>query len=343
MKTWAAIFALALWAGQSWADQELTARVLEFNELTGWSQDDHNSALSVFTQTCPDLKSADWQSLCAIAQHTNDGKTFFESFFKPVHISDGSAPLFTGYFEPELVVSRTKTSKYRHPIYRAPDDLPKTGKWFTRQQLNDQGILTNRGLEIAWASDPVDVFFLQIQGSGRLRFSDGETLRIGYGGSNGHKYRSIGKELVRRGVFQDHQVSASVIKKWVGRNPSDGRALLNHNPSFVFFRELQVSHHKGPLGAMNRSLTPLRSVAIDPAFVPLGAPVWLDKSGEKPMRRLMIAQDTGSVIKGAQRADIFIGSGKTAGKEAAKIKDTGSIYVLLPIKRALTLLSEARK
>jgi len=217
------------------------------------------------------------------------------------------------------------------------------GKWFTRQQIVEDKILSNRGLEIAWASDPVDVFFLQIQGFGRLRFTNGSSLRIGYGGSNGHKYRSVGKEMVRRGIYDEHQVSATVIKNWVSRNPNDGRALLNHNPSFVFFRELDVSLHKGPLGAMNRSLTPMRSVAIDPKYIPLGAAVWLDKAGQSPMRRLMIAQDTGSVIKGAQRADIFIGSGDNAGREAAKIKDKGSIYVLLPIKRALSLISQARQ
>ena len=334
---------ISICSAQAWAEQTLEIKVSTFNQLQGWSIDDHNAALSVFVQTCPDLKSQDWQTLCAIAQHTKDGKTFFESFFKPVLISDGSDPLFTGYYEPELIVSRVKTAKYQFPIYRAPNDLPKSGKWFTRQQIVEDKILSNRGLEIAWASDPVDVFFLQIQGSGRLRFTDGSSLRIGYGGSNGHKYRSVGKEMVRRGIYDEHQVSATVIKNWVSRNPNDGRALLNHNPSFVFFRELDVSLHKGPLGAMNRSLTPMRSVAIDPKYIPLGAAVWLDKAGQSPMRRLMIAQDTGSVIKGAQRADIFIGSGDNAGREAAKIKDKGSIYVLLPIKRALSLISQARQ
>ena len=322
------------------AQQALEAEVSEFNMLRGWSQDDHAAALSVFVQTCPDLNSDDWQTLCAIAQHTDDGKAFFEAFFKPVLIKDGADPLFTGYFEPELLVSRYRTAEYSFPIYRAPKELPKTGQWLTRQQIQDDNVLSGRGLEIAWASDPVDVFFLQIQGSGQLRFTDGDTLRIGYGGSNGHKYRSVGKEMVRRGIYNEHQVSATVIKNWVRRNPQDGLELLNHNPSFVFFREIDVSDHKGPLGAMNRSLTALRSVAIDPKFVPLGAPVWLDKAGAEPMQRIMIAQDTGSVIKGAQRADIFMGSGPNAGKEAAKIKDTGSIYVLLPIKRALSLLAK---
>lgn len=163
------------------AQQALEAEVSEFNMLHGWSQDDHAAALSVFVQTCPDLNSEDWQTLCAIAQHTDDGKAFFEAFFKPVLIKDGADALFTGYFEPELLVSRYRTAEYSFPIYRAPKELPKTGQWLTRQQIQDDNVLSGRGLEIAWASDPVDVFFLQIQGSGRLRFTDGDTLRIGYG------------------------------------------------------------------------------------------------------------------------------------------------------------------
>lgn len=338
------ISVLSLVSAPLWADQNLEVKVFDFKDLSGWTTDDHGQALRVFVETCTDLNAQDWQTLCAIAQHTDDGKTFFEAFFKPVLISDGRDPLFTGYFEPELVVSRTQTPDFQYPIYRAPSELPKSGQWLSRREIMQDNVLKGRGLEIAWAADPVDVFFLQIQGSGRLRFTDGDVLRIGYGGANGHKYRSVGKELVRRGVYDEHQVSAAVIKNWVKRNPVDGAELLNHNPSFVFFRELaNIPNGKGPLGAMNRSLTPLRSVAIDPQYVPLGSAVWLDKKGENPMRRVMIAQDTGSVIKGAQRADIFMGSGNLAGKEAAKIKDTGSLYVLLPIKRALSLLATDRQ
>jgi len=318
----------------------ITVSVHDFSDLDGWSQDQHDQALGAFVETCPDLKSTDWQSLCAIAQHTNDAKTFFQAFFRPVLIRDGSDAKFTGYFEPEMTVSRVRTSKYAYPIYRVPPDMPKSGVWYSRAELENREILKNRGLEIAWAADPVDVLFLQIQGSGRLRFTDGDSLRIGYGGANGHQYRSVGQEMVRRGILGKHQASAASIKKWVRANPAKGRALLQHNPSFVFFRELNVPESKGPLGAMNRSLTTKRTVAIDPEFVPLGAPVWIETQGSNPMRRLMVAQDTGSVIKGAQRADIFIGSGAAAGKEASKIKDAGSLFVLLPVKRALSLLDQ---
>ena len=164
---------------------------------------------------------------------------------------------------------------------------------------------------------------------------------MGYAAANGHTYRSIGKELVRRGIYEPHQVSAQVIKNWVRRNPVEGRELLQHNPSFVFFRKVtHVPAERGPLGAMNRSVTPMRTVAVDPAYTPLGAPVWIEKGGRGPLRRLMIAQDTGSAIKGAQRADIFYGTGDYAGRRAGETRDPGRMVVLMPIQTAYALLHE---
>jgi membrane-bound lytic murein transglycosylase A len=165
---------------------------------------------------------------------------------------------------------------------------------------------------------------------------------VGYAGANGHEYRSIGVELVRRGVYNAHQVSAQVIKNWVRRNPVEGPELLRHNPSYVFFRRVtDVSPEDGPKGAMNRSITTLRSIAVDKRYVPLGAPVWIEKAGARPMRRLMVAQDTGSAIKGAQRADIFFGTGDAAGREAGTLRDPGRMVVLMPIQRAYAMLPEA--
>jgi membrane-bound lytic murein transglycosylase A len=196
-------------------------------------------------------------------------------------------------------------------------------------------------LEIAWVDDPVELFFLQIQGSGRIRLPDGAVIRVGYGGANGHPYRSIGTELVRLGVYEAHQVSAEVIKNWVRRNPEAGEALLNHNPSYVFFRRVdQVPPERGPLGAMNRSVTAGRTIAVDPVHVPLGAPVWIEKEGHGPIRRLMVAQDTGSAIKGPQRADIFFGTGADAGRAAGRLRDPGRMVVLMPIQRAYAMLME---
>lgn len=321
---------------------ETQVSVLSFDDLQGWADDDHGAALAVFNSTCPDLDDADWQAVCAYATSDPDPRAFFELLFRPVLIEDGDPALFTGYFEPELNGARYPSDRYRHPLYRLPPEAPRGEPWLSRRDLLESGVLEGRGLEIAWVEDPVEKFFLQIQGSGRVNLSDGSKLRVGYGGKNGHEYRSVGRELVRLGIFEPHQVSAQVIKNWVRRNPGAGEELLYHNPSYVFFREVsEVPAHLGPLGAMNRSVTPMRTIAVDPAYVPLGAPVWIEKDGRDPLRRLMVAQDTGSAIKGAQRADVFFGTGEKAGRAAGQLKDPGRIVVLLPIQRAFALASEA--
>ena len=316
--------------------------VIEFDQLDGWAEDDHAAALSVFLNTCRDMKDPDWRALCQFAEAEPDARQFFELFFRPVVIDDGKDALFTGYFEPELNGDRYRSSRYRYPVYKMPPEALRSNPWLTRRQILNSDVMSGRGLEIAWVDDPVELFFLQIQGSGRIRLPNGDKIRVGYRGSNGHPYRSIGVELVRRGVYEAHQVSAEVIKNWVRRNPAAGRELLYHSPSYVFFREVnQVPADKGPLGAMNRSVTEMRSIAVDPAFVKLGAPVWVEKDGENPLRRLMIAQDTGSAIKGAQRADVFFGTGDEAGKAAGKLRDPGRMVVLMPIQRAYALLPES--
>jgi len=309
--------------------------VLTFDDLVGWESDDHSAALQVFLNTCGDMKTPEWTSLCALGKTQSNAKTFFELFFRPVLVQDGVPALFTGYFEPELNGSRTRYGKYQFPLYRAPPELRPGQLWFSRSVIEKDEILAGRGLEIAWIDNPVDVFFLQVQGSGRVRLTDGTSLRVGYGGANGRPYKSIGEELVRRGVYQPHQVSAQVIRNWVERNPTAGTDLLRFNPSYVFFREVnEVPLDKGPLGAMNRSITTERTIAVDPRFVPLGAPVWIEKGGRGRINRLMVAQDTGSAIKGAQRADIFLGTGNDAGRAAGKIRDPGRMVVLMPIEEA---------
>ena len=315
--------------------------ILSFSDLDGWADDDHAAARAVFLNTCMDRREADWQALCAAAQEIENARQFFELFFRPVLIEDGEEMLFTGYFEPELSGSRYRSARFRYPLYRYPSEAANK-PWLTRRQILEGRVLEGRGLEIAWVDDPVEKFFLQIQGSGRVRLDEGGVLRVGYGGNNGHTYRSIGRELIRRGTLQAHQASAQTIQNWVRRNPAAGQELLYHNPSYVFFREVsRVPAELGPLGAMNRSITQMRSIAVDPKFTPLGAPVWIEKDGADPMRRLMIAQDTGSAIKGAQRADIFIGTGDEAGRIAGRLKDPGRMVVLLPIQRAYALLPES--
>lgn len=336
----AAGLVLSLVLMSSHAVAETTHTLLTFDDLEGWAEDDHAAALSTFRNTCMDFDDPDWTTLCAIAGEAEDARGFFEMFFKPILIEDGEEMLFTGYFEPELRGALTRDETYRYPIYRVPPELGDD-PWHSRRKIEEEGVLDGRGLEIAWLSDPVDLFFLQVQGSGRIRLPDGSRIRVGYGGNNRRPYSSVAAELVSRGVYQEHEVSADVIRSWVNRNPKDGQELLWNNESYVFFREVtHVPASQGPLGAMNRSITALRSIAVDPEFTPLGAPVWIEKAGAEPMQRLMIAQDTGSAIKGAQRADIFYGTGSAAGRRAGRIRDGGRMVVLLPIQRAYAMLPE---
>ena len=324
--------------------EPLQAQVLDFEMLPGWAQDDHLAGLNAFRATCDLIERPDWAPLCRLARDVDDtaaaARQFFELLFKPTLIGTPPA-LFTGYHEPVLDGSAVRTARFAWPIYRRPPDLRDGAAWYDRATI-EGGILRGRGLEIAWLDDPIEVFFLHIQGSGRIRMTDGSTIRVGYAGRNGHDYRSVGQELVRRGIVTLSDISAETIRLWVRANPQNGLALLNHNPCYIFFRKLpRLTEAQGPLGAMGRSITTLRSVAVDPDFVPLGAPVWVEKSGSAPMHRLMIAQDTGSAIKGAQRADIFFGTGREAGRAAGAIKDGGRMLQLLPIDRAFALAAES--
>ena len=317
-----------------------TAQVYDFEQLDGWAQDDHLAALQTFRRTCDQLTRVDWQPLCRVAQDVDDNpaaaRQFFEMLFKPTLIGTPPA-LFTGYYEPVLQGSPSRTARFAYPIYRRPPELRDGTAWYDRATI-ESGILRGRGLEIAWLDDPVEVFFLHIQGSGRIHMTNGTTIRVGYAGRNGFAYRSIGQELVARGIFTRNQVSADTIRGYVRSNPATGMALLNQNPSYVFFRKLStLADTDGPIGAMGRSITTMRSIAVDPDFVPLGAPVWIETSGAEPLHRLMVAQDTGGAIKGAQRADIFFGTGLQAGHAAGNIKDGGRMLQLLPIDRAYAL------
>lgn len=319
------------------------AQMLAFEELDGWDADDHRAALTSFLETCDTLDGADWVPLCRLAADAGGtdaaARAFFELFFKPVMI--GTAPaLFTGYYEPELAGSPTRTPRFAYPIYRRPPELTDGLVYYDRATI-EGGALRGRGLEIAWLEDPVEVYFLQIQGSGRIKMPDGHVMRVGYAGRNGHAYRSVGQEMIRRGTHRPDQVSAQEIRSWVKRSGQAGSDMLNFNPSYIFFRKLpDLPTDKGPIGAMGRSITTLRSVAIDPAFTPLGAPVWIEKDGADPIRALMVAQDTGGAIKGPQRADIFYGTGPGAGDAAGTVKDGGRMIVLLPIDRAYAMLPE---
>ena len=319
------------------------AQMLDFEALDGWPEDNHRAALIAFLETCDTLDAPDWQPICRLAADAGgsdaSAKAFFELMFKPVLIGDPPA-LFTGYYEPELDGSPIRTPRFAYPIYARPPELQDGQVYYDRATI-ESGALRGRGLEIAWLDDPVEAFFLQIQGSGRIRMTDGRVIRVGYAGRNGHAYRSVGKEMIARGMRTPDQVSAQDIRHYVRGNPTAGNALLNTNPSYVFFRKIgDLPADKGPIGAMGRSITAMRSVAIDPSFTPLGVPVWIEKTGDNPIRSLMVAQDTGGAIKGAQRADIFYGTGAAAGDAAGTIKDGGRMILLLPIDRAYAMLPE---
>jgi membrane-bound lytic murein transglycosylase A len=314
------------------------AQVLSFDELSGWAADDHAAALRVFVATCDLIDGPDWGPVCAMAGTVGpaDARSFFELLFRPVVVGDPPA-LFTAYYEPVLDGALSRSPAFPHAVYARPPELGDT-PFLTRAQI-DGGGLAGRGLELAWVRDPVELYFMQVQGSGRIRLPDGTEIRLGYDGKNNHPYRSVGQELVRRGTHTIDQVSASRIKDWVRANPAEGMRLLAFNPSYVFFRlRGELAAGDGPVGAMGRSIQAGRSAAVDPAFVTLGAPVWVEKDGADPIRRLFVAQDTGGAIKGAQRADLYFGTGDAAGDAAGRIKDSGRMVVLMPIELAYAML-----
>ncbi len=315
-----------------------------FANLTGWEQDDHQQALEVFRQSCANIQStadipaSDWRGVCALATiNSGSAKRFFETHFRPVQITESNDSLFTGYFEPVLLGSRYQTSEFKYPLYGVPPELPSGQVWKTRAEL-ESGTLAGRGLELVWLNDPVDAFFVHVQGSSRFTMRDGSVIRLGFAGRNGHQYRSVGRQMIELGLLQSGQASLEKIRDWVRNNPRSGQMALQLNPSFIFFQELEIPADQGPIGALQFPLTPMRSIAVDPDYTPLGAPAYvMMPAGSASVNRLMIAQDTGSAINGAQRADIFFGSGETAGKDAGRIRYTGQLITLVPRATALRL------
>ncbi len=331
-----ASLASLLIAGTAMAESKIT--LLDFSDLNGWAEDDHAEALAVFRSSCSTFSAPDWIGICLAATDVADPKAFFEEHFRPVMVEDGRDPLFTGYYEPQIPGSLVRTAHFAYPVYSLPPEVTPGQVWLTRQEIEESGVLEGRGLELAWLADPVERFFLQVQGSGRILLPDGSVLRLGFAARNGRPYASVGEEMVRQGLATRNTISAQAIRDWVRAHPEEGRELLWANPSYIFFRRLpDTDPHLGPPGAMARPVTAMRTIAVDPDFTPLGAPVWLEKGGPIPLTRLMIAQDTGSAIRGAQRADIFYGSGDEAGRLAGRVRDGGRMIVLVPRQRAESL------
>ena len=288
----------------------------------------------------------DWGVLCQAAEELPVGddaeaRRFFETGFVPMAVADYGATqgLFTGYYEIELNGSRQRRGPYQTPIYRKPPDLGSAPR-HTRAEIED-GALAGHGLELLWVDDPIDAFFLQIQGSGRVKLSSGGTLRVGYDGQNGYPYVPIGRLLIERGVIPRDKLTMTTIRAWMQQYPDAGAALRRENPSYVFFREIRGD---GPIGAEAVVLTPERSVAVDHAFIGLGIPIWLEAEERfapaKSVHRLMVAQDTGGAIKGPVRGDIFWGTGNAAASRAGIMNARGRYYLLLPRSVASRLAPE---
>ncbi len=308
-----------------------------FDAIEGWDGADHAKALEVFRGTCGDLDADVWGPVCAMARTGPSPRSFFELFFQPIRVGGAGQALYTGYYEPEYRAARERDAPYRYPVHATPEALERGEPWRTRAEIAESEDLEDR--VIAWLRDPVDHYFLQMQGSGRLRFEDGEVLRLGYDARNGHPFRPVPAEIVRRGIYEPHEVSEPVIRNWVRRNPDEGQEILLDDPSYVFFRVLEDEPAgNGPRGALNRPLTPEYSLAVDPALVPLGAPVWVATDAPVPLLRLMVAQDTGGAIKGPGRGDIFFGTGREAGRRAGNMRHNGDMVMLLPIDRAYVML-----
>jgi len=329
-----------------------------FGSLPGWAEDNHAGALAALLRSCPKITRrdaatvgiyaqfgtvADWQQICAAGYITTlddrSARRFFEDWFIPYRAHNGISEqgLFTGYYEPLLHGSWVRTARHQVPIYQPPPGATSnTGRLTlpSRAQIED-GALAGRGLELLWIDDPIDAFFLHIQGSGQVQMPDGSIVRIGYAGKNGHAYYAIGGELIRRGEIAQEQMSMQAIRTWLLGHPQQAPALMRMNGSYVFFRLIDG---EGPIGAQGVALTPGRSVAVDPSFVPYGVPVWLETTdpllGGTPLRRLVVAQDTGGAIKGPIRGDLFWGSDETAAAGAGLMKQDGRWFLLLPRRAA---------
>jgi len=343
-------------------------RPVAFRDLPGWNEDTVSETLPALRASCKVLDAmpaaasvgpdgmagtaSDWRAVCrawAAKQSDKALRRIIETALVPFAVADGDGPegLFTGYYEPELPGSRKRSTVYAQPLYRRPPDLvvleggTRIGRvvdgrlqpYYDRRAI-DGGALAGRGLELLWLADPIDAFFLQTQGSGRVRLAEGGSLRVGYAANNGLPPTMIGRILVERGELTKEAATLQTIRQWLQDHPDEAVALMQMNARYIFFRELRGD---GPLGALGVALTPGRSLAIDPDRMPLGAPLWLDTTypagtpeAGQPLRRLVAAQDSGGAIKGAVRGDLYWGSGDEAERYAGPMKQPGRYYLLLP-------------
>jgi len=344
--------------------EPINFKAVEFAEIAGWASDDHEAAFAALLKSCGKIGTP--SPTCVAALALGDGvnrettRAFFEAHYSP-HEVEGytSSGFVTGYYEPEVRGARTRGGVFQFPVYRRPDDLVplvpdkfrarfneqltamrRSGEelvpYYTRADIEDDGALEDRDLALLYLDDPVELFFMQVQGSGLVRLSDGTTTRLSYAGKNGYPYTSIGKLLVERGELARDAASMDTLKAWLRADPERGKRLMQENRSYIFFREFWAHEMEtGPIGAEGVALTPWRSLAVDASYHALGAPIFVaapeltDEEG-RPFQRLMIAQDVGSAIKGPERGDIFFGSGAAAGKLAGTTRHDAKFFILLP-------------
>ncbi|MCF8198006.1 MAG: MltA domain-containing protein [Sulfuritalea sp.] len=332
-------------------------------DLPSWNDDDPATVFGAFLTSCSGLERKDlWKAVCSSARAVEDKsasalRAWFESQFRPWALvnPDGSrSGLVTGYYEPILKGSRSQTRGFQNPVFGPPEDMivvdlaelyPELKHLRLRGRIEGRKLIpyysraewapeeSKRSPQaLLWIDDAIDLFFMQIQGSGQVQLTDGSRVRLNYADQNGHPYRSIGRWLIDQGELKIEQASMQGIKAWAKANPARLAEMLNTNPSLVFFRELPATG-SGPQGAMGLALTPERSIAVDPRHVPLGAPIWLATTrpySDQTLNRLMLAQDTGGAIRGVVRADFYWGSGTEAGSQAGKMRQQGRMWVLLP-------------
>ncbi len=353
---YAALLLLPLLAACAAPSEKLTLAPASFADLHGWQTDRHDEALAAFMRNCEALLKRNpqvisgqgllaapasvWQEPCRAAQQVETGepeaaRLFFENYFRPFRASNNGKEqgLFTGYYEPDLSGSLKPTARHQCPLYRLPPDLAKDKPYLTRAEI-ESGALKGKGLELLWTDDPVGLFCLQVQGSGRVRLSDGRMVRVGYAGKNNQPYVSLGKLMGDRGLIPKDQVNFFTIRQWLRAHPREAKALMQENSSYVFFRTLE---EEGAIGGSGAVLTPQRSLAVDVRYIPYPTPLFLettppqtDVSPAAPFERLMIAQDTGGAIRGPVRGDVFFGPGAQAEMLAGMMKQRGRYTLLLP-------------
>ena len=359
-----------------------------YANLTGWQTDNLAPALTAFSRSCEKLllqkkrkrlpgahiggRAGDWHLVCTKAMmlvsadyiSSDRIRSFFESEFTPISVSinGNKQGMFTGYFEPLLMGSKTSSKRYNVPLFMRPPELVMVDLGSFRPDLKgrriagkveggrlipfpsrgkiDKGALSGRGLELVFVDDPIAAFSLHIQGSGRVQMDDGRMLRVGYAAQNGHPYSAIGRDLVKMGAIKKGEISMPAIRAWLSLNPDKAAEVMAKNASYIFFRELgNATPDEGPYGSAGVALTPRRSLAVDRKHLSLHMPIWLsashpdptDREGEPlPMNRLMVAQDTGGAIRGAIRGDVFWGFGGDAQEIAGRMANFGTFSLLLP-------------